>query len=406
MIPYPLYGREHVKRETVLAAAENGARVFTDLIKSIINKMAACIRTGIRFFKNRLRCETVGIVWLRVRNTAASFSTKFGFIKSAAGYLLEKGRAAGAQIQNSTGRITSRSGTLWHALKNKRESSDEGALRNVRTRTIAIGRTLRLRTAGKATLIAKVSLSTFCVLAGITALLLSVYTIIPSVVSDISHFFEEDIAEALYKRTLKDRELAAFEQPLPDPHAAFIRGNFVTVQKENPDIIGRLSIDALQLGYLVVQTDNNDYYQVNGYNRKKSNKGAMYLDSRCNANAHPPQGHYLIYGRSMTDGSMFGSLHRFCDAAFFESCRTIRFDTLYDDFEWEVFSVYYSGQDDNTAYTPYTDAHQWLFCLQQLSDKSLFQTDAALCNDDVLLTLCTIPDHSGTRCVVHARLVR
>ena len=367
-----------MKRHTAWTAVGSGFRTFTDLCKTSIRKTAALIKTWLHRLKTVLwqREKTAGAAFVRVRKEAGKI-----------------GRTPSAAIHKSK---------KTHAEK----AYDGEAPVSVRLKAIAIGQTLRMRTAGKGAMIAKVSLCTLCTLMGFAALLLCVYTIIPSVVSDISHFFEEDIAEAIYKRTLKDRDLTVFEQPMTELSSTPVRSSFLSVQKDNPDIIGRLTIDALQLGYLVVQHENNDYYTSMGYNRKKSNKGAIYLDNACDATAHPPKGHYLIYGHNMADGSMFGSLHRYLYAAFFENCGHIRFDTLYADFEWEVFSVYQIASGDAFAYAPYENAQQWLSYLQALSSKSLFPADITLHADDVLLTLGTIPSRSGEMIIVHARLLR
>ena len=47
----------------------------------------------------------------------------------------------------------------------------------------------------------------------------------------------------------------------------------------------------------------------------------------------------------MKNGTMFHNLMEYKDEKFFYNNRTIRFDTVYEDLQWEIFSAYVSDTD-------------------------------------------------------------
>ena len=267
---------------------------------------------------------------------------------------------------------------------------------------------LRAKTKGNSVTMTKIGIAIGSFVIGFVVFLTVVYGIIPTAIADMSTQMESEYATELFNRTVKNEEppgeAAAFEQG--ESVVEFPRDCFVPVLKENPDIVGRVSIDSMDIGYLVAQSIDNDYYLKHGYDRKESKSGAVFLDYRCNAESQPLKGHYILYGHNMKNGSMFHNLNKYADADFFEKNRMIRFDTLYKDYEWEVFSTYVTSTDFYYIDTTFKDDTEWLDFLHQIQQKSLHQTDIELQTDDVVLTLSTC-DYSfeNARFVVHARLV-
>ncbi len=276
---------------------------------------------------------------------------------------------------------------------------------------------LREKTRGKSELFTKLAVIFGVVALGAALFFVCIYGILPSLISEVGDQLQMTLADNLYQRTLQEpddtmppqaNEAAAFEQPEPEalkPTAP--RECFASVLEENPDIVGRISIEGIGIAYLVTQTDNNDYYLSHGYDRGKSRSGAVFMDYRCDADAYPLSGHYVLYGHNMKNGSMFHKLKDLTDEETFRSNRIVRFDTLYEDHEWEIFSAYVTGTDFNYIETSFEGDDDWLDFLQELQDKSLYKTDITLTADDVVLTLSTCSyEFDNARFVVHARLIK
>lgn len=268
---------------------------------------------------------------------------------------------------------------------------------------------------GKSELVAKVVMSSTAVLLGIGFILVFIYVLIPSILNNTSEMLEQDIALNMYEKTVLERPpitsvkpdiKPAFEQPENRPVVLFPRDAFTTVLDDNSDIIGRITA-APDITYLVTQYSNNEYYLTRGYDREDSKSGTIFLDYRCNAKTLDLQGHYILYGHHMKNGTMFAHLMEYKNIEFVEQNPVIRFDTLYEDYEWEIFSVYVTDTDFYYIDTVFENDEEWLTFLHTIKQKSMFDLGVRLSSDDVLLTLSTCTyEFDNARFVVHARLIK
>lgn len=256
---------------------------------------------------------------------------------------------------------------------------------------------------------------------GISLILITVYIVIPGILQSISDEIDQRLAQKLYESTIVDvpentvspfpslSAEPAFVQKTPGPvkTTSVPRIGFKDALAENPDVIGRISIDALGIDYLVVQSQDNQHYLKTGYNGKPSRNGAIFLDYRCNAKKEPLKGNYIVYGHNIKNGQMFHDLLKYKDKNFFNADRYIRFDTLYNDYTWEVFSVFVTPTSFDYLRTSFSDDDEWLEFIKTLQSKSTFKTDTVLSAEDVVLTLSTCAnDSDDARFVVLARLVK
>ncbi len=65
--------------------------------------------------------------------------------------------------------------------------------------------------------------------------------------------------------------------------------------------------------------------------------GTPFLDGHCEENSE----NYIIYAHNMLDGSMFRSLMKYENKAYWEKHPTIQFNTLYEEGEYEVLAAFY-----------------------------------------------------------------
>jgi len=258
---------------------------------------------------------------------------------------------------------------------------------------------------------------------GFVIIFLIVYVFIPTILQDANEKIETDFAARLYNMTFETQtentsEIVAVAKSEADTKSAqqaftqsdqvvlLPRDSFLSVLATNSDIIGRVSI-APDIKYLVTQTTDNEYYLEKGYNHENSREGAIFLDYRCDADKRELSGHYIIYGHHMKSGTMFAHLMEYKNEIFFYDNPIIRFDTLYADYKWEIFSAYVTDTNFYFIETNFNSDNDWLSFLNMIQQKSMFDTDVVLSPDDVVLTLCTCTyEFDDARFVIHARLVR
>ncbi len=82
----------------------------------------------------------------------------------------------------------------------------------------------------------------------------------------------------------------------------------------NPDYVGWIRVEGADIDYPVVLGADNEKYLTISFSGEENKLGAIFMDSRCVAGFDAP--HTIIYGHNAKDGSMFGSLSRYLDAAY------------------------------------------------------------------------------------------
>jgi len=186
-----------------------------------------------------------------------------------------------------------------------------------------------------------------------------------------------------------------------------MRKAFYELQAINEDIIGWVTIEGTKIDYPVLQADDNKYYLNRNYKREHSRAGSIFMDYR-NDYEMMQDKNIILYGHRMKDDTMFNQLKRYVDKEFFDSHPIVLFDTLYDRFDAEIFSVYRTTTDFDYIKTDFESDEEFQEFLDIIQEKSLHQSDVAVTKDDKILTLSTCDymlDPDKGRLVVHAKLV-
>ena len=108
-------------------------------------------------------------------------------------------------------------------------------------------------------------------------------------------------------------------------------------------------MEGLGLCYPVCQGSDNEFYLTHGFSGKERLGGCLFLDSENGALLRDYNS--FIYGHNMKDGSGFGSLLSYADETYGREHAMIRFDTLYEEREYELFAVFYSQIDEDELET-------------------------------------------------------
>lgn len=120
-----------------------------------------------------------------------------------------------------------------------------------------------------------------------------------------------------------------------NPYATFI--------SRNQDYVGWINIDGTPIDYPVVKGSDNDYYLNHNFDNKSDERGAIFMDYR-----NFGQGldnHTIIYGHTMRNGTMFGSLENYMKEDYIEEHPIIELTDLYTERRYKIISVYYAKAD-------------------------------------------------------------
>lgn len=192
----------------------------------------------------------------------------------------------------------------------------------------------------------------------------------------------------------------------------------------NPDLIGWLSVDGTVIDYPVMQTmeDEGYYLQLDFYGEPNQN-GCLILDTdsaagtgtkACDyANGTAPATNLIIHGHTMKSGEMFGNLHLYADAEYGAGHRIIRFDSLYEEREYELIAVFYSQvyyESDNVfKYYKFFQAdtqEEFDDWYENIKELSLYDTGvtAQLGDEFITLSSCSYHVEDGRLVVVGKRI--
>ncbi|MGN0427395.1 MAG: class B sortase [Agathobacter sp.] len=128
---------------------------------------------------------------------------------------------------------------------------------------------------------------------------------------------------------------------------------YQTLYEMNPDLAGWLVIDDTIIDYPVMQTMEDEcyYLRLDFYGEPNQN-GCLILDTDSTAgtgtkvcgyeNGTTPSTNLIIHGHNMKSGEMFGKLMLYADEEYAVEHNIIRFDSLYEEREYELIAVFYS----------------------------------------------------------------
>lgn len=163
----------------------------------------------------------------------------------------------------------------------------------------------------------------------------------------------------------------------------------------NPDMAGWIQIENTVVNYPVMLTPwEEEYYLKKGFDKKYDINGIPFMDVRCSVKE--PTTNYLIYGHNMKNGSMFSTLLKYEQQAFYEEHPQIRFDTVYQTGMYEIVGVLRTQvafqNEDTYRYYQFIQAatrEEFDEYITYVKEHSFYETGITATYGDQLLTLST-----------------
>lgn len=114
--------------------------------------------------------------------------------------------------------------------------------------------------------------------------------------------------------------------------------NLEDLYNQNNDLFGWIKIDDTNIDYPVMQTKNNEeYYLHRNFYKEYSSYGTPFISASYNKDSSE---NMIIYGHHMNNMKMFGVLEKYKSVEFYNKHKIIKFYTLNDTQEYEIFSVF------------------------------------------------------------------
>ncbi len=194
---------------------------------------------------------------------------------------------------------------------------------------------------------------------------------------------------------------------------------------QNQDFIGWLRIEGTNIDYPVMQTMQDEtYYLYRDFYKEENQNGCLIMDTNSNVgvgnveqnyeNGSVPSTNLIIHGHTMKSGEMFGNLDLYADEAYGLKHRIICFDSLYENREYELISVFYSQvfyeNEDVFKYYNFFQAdtqEQFDDWYSNIKEKSLYDTKvtAELGDEFITLSCCSYHIDDGRFVVIAKRII-
>lgn len=221
-----------------------------------------------------------------------------------------------------------------------------------------------------------------------------------------------DAFEAVAEMVKEEPEVPFEQEPVeeettPEPT---ISEKYLAVYQQNSDFVGWLTIEGTDIDYPVMQTPQEpDYYLKRGFDGSYSRYGVPYMQSNCVIGTSD---NLIIYGHNMNNGTMFADLCEYEQEEFYQEHKTVRFDTLYEEAEYEIIAAFktVAYSDSGFAYHHFVhadDQTEFDSYVSRCRELALYDTGVSAQYGDQLLTLSTC-EYSRTdgRMVIVAKKIQ
>lgn len=172
----------------------------------------------------------------------------------------------------------------------------------------------------------------------------------------------------------------------------------------NSDTVGWLTVPNTNIDYPVVKTTDNDYYLDHNYEKKYDYNGWVFMHYY--NSTHNLDKNTIIFAHNrFYSGIMFGTLNEVTKDTWYNNTNEnlITFNTLYDNMQFEVFSIYKTNITADYLKTTFDSDLEWNNFIKMIRERSMFQNNVNVGTNDKIITLSTCLDND-TRLVVHAVL--
>lgn len=170
---------------------------------------------------------------------------------------------------------------------------------------------------------------------------------------------------------------------------------YAALYQQNQHMVGWITVPDMKINYPVVQTpEQPNYYLHRDFNGNEAACGCPYVQENCDVDK--PSDNLIIYAHNMKNGTMFGELDKFQRKDFWDTHRTLSFDTLAEKRTYEIVSVFKTvAESDSPVAFPYyqfVDAEgeeAFDAFVERSKELSLYDTGVSAVYGDKLITLST-----------------
>lgn len=166
-------------------------------------------------------------------------------------------------------------------------------------------------------------------------------------------------------------------------------------QYNNQDVVGELKILNTNYTKAIMQSSNNDYYLNHLEDKTSSFMGSIYLDFRINIET---DNKLLIFGHNSETIEMpFKILENYYNKDYYNNHKYIQITTKNNIRTYEIYAVLVEPTDFSYMKTNFENKEQWYNHIKTFKDKSMYNTNIDINENDNIIILQTCSYHYNYR---------
>ncbi len=180
--------------------------------------------------------------------------------------------------------------------------------------------------------------------------------------------------------------------------------DFDSLAEINPDIIGWIYFETMDINYPIVQGEDDDFYLHHGFYKEDNNSGCIFMDTEGSPDFSSMNA--FIYGHNMKNKSMFAKLNQYVEEEFFLENKTFLIYTPTEMRRYEIYSCYQAKLGSDSFTYSFDDPKEYAKWIETVKGRSFYDTGVTPDASDLTVTLMTCtPRGSNYRFLVHGRLM-
>lgn len=179
--------------------------------------------------------------------------------------------------------------------------------------------------------------------------------------------------------------------------------DFDALKKINPDIVGWIRFENMDISYPIVQGSDNDYYLTHSFDKQEIKCGSIFVEAE-NAGDFSDDNTF-IYGHNMKDKSMFAKLNQFRDEQIYKENPDFLIYTENETYRYSIFSCYVAEISLDSFTYQFANKEAYGKWLLTVTDRSLYDTGVVPKPEQKTVTLMTCTSTGDNyRFLVHGTL--
>lgn len=174
------------------------------------------------------------------------------------------------------------------------------------------------------------------------------------------------------------------------------------LHEENPEVIGWIKFDNLELSYPIMQGEDNDYYLNHTFSGEENSSGSIFLEATNTSDFN--DSHTIIYGHNMKNQSMFGALKNYKTEDFYSGNEYFTIYTLDRVYRYQIFAYYDIPVNSEIYRVNFAPDEEFQQILDNMCRRSYENTEVRADCTDKVVTLSTCST-KGNRFVVNAKRI-